>query len=104
MKKPMVGMAALLGTGCDHVTWVDGLVRDPLGRPVAGATVLLGLCAATTDRDGFFIIWFVHDPRYAEIDLTVARDGYAAWERRLAAGREHLLQVTLAPEPLADSA
>lgn len=97
MKKQVVGMAALLGAGCDDVTWVDGIVRDLEGRPVAGATVLLGLCAATTDDNGLFIVWFVHDPGFTKIDLTVARDGYAAWESLLEAGREHLLQVTLAP-------
>lgn len=77
---------------------IQGVVRDPQGAPVAGATVKIACAAfgtlAVTSSDGAFAAKLPAPRRTCTSE--VRRPGFAPWHRQLREGRTQEIQLQLA--------
>lgn len=108
--RPLMRFAALIvifaSGGCDGYTRLSGHVLDPVGVPIADATVSLAEAdnldernESMTGADGAFSVDLTHAPMTFPLVLSVSKPGYHTHRKEITSGitdRNH--KVVLNPE------
>ena len=92
--------------GCDGFTHIKGKVTDTTGKPIQGAEVELKTTSGgrddkvKTSTDGSFSVGFSHAPWKVDLALTVSKDGYKTFEKRLTSEDAKQFPATIALEAM----
>jgi hypothetical protein len=95
-------LVALALAGCDEEVFVKGIVRDPTGAPLEGATVTFtspGRPADTaqTPNDGTFNVGMIGaNPDKARVSFE--KEGFQKVERSLEGRPQWAMDITLTPK------
>lgn len=97
-----IALIALVTAGCDEEVFVKGVVRDPTGAPLTGATITFtspGRPADTakTSNDGTFNVGMIGaDPSKAHVSFE--KEGFQKVERSLEGRPQWAMDITLTPK------
>ena len=99
-------LSALLLTGCDGFTSIDGSVKDTENKPLEGVTLTLETSSsrAVEDKskaDGRYSLHTSHAPFRVQPKVTASKKGYKPYQKLfpLAAGTKHELDIVMEVDP-----
>ena len=95
-------LSALVASGCDAMTAVEGAVKDQEGRTISGASIRLAPSGAartaetTTAADGAFSASVIHGARAGDFALTTGAPGFKPVTVTVEAKQQNRCDVVLA--------